>query len=389
MLKYPRKDIRMRTQIIIHIDMDAFFAAVEIRDNKELLEKPVIIGSMPNERGVVCTCNYEARKYGIHSAMNIKEAYKRCPKAIFIRPDFKKYKEASNSIHRIWKVYSDSIEYMSLDEGYLDMTDKVNSFEEAIEIAKIIKKRTYEEIGLTCSAGVGYSLMSAKISSEENKPNGLFYIKDKKELVNLIKDRPVFAIYGVGKKTANRLHEFGIDKVSDIYKNEKLIVSLLKNHGKYIVDMAKGLDFRVVTPYDERSVKSIGREWTFNEDIIDVDTLKDSLLLLADEVAKRLEKKEKRAKTISLKVTYANMQTITRSKSEEKGTADVIKIYKVASKLLDNIRHEAIRLIGVSTANFSEEEFMQLNFEDVFKVENSEDREIRQRLEQLRNKFVL
>lgn len=384
MLEYPRKDIRMRSQIIIHIDMDAFFAAVEIRDNKELLGKPVIIGSMPNERGVVCTCNYEARKYGIHSAMNIKEAYKRCPKAVFIRPDFKKYKEASDSIHKIWKVYSNSIEYMSLDEGYLDMTDKVNSFEEAIEIAKIIKKRTYEEIGLTCSAGVGYSLMSAKISSEENKPNGLFYIKDKEELVNLIKDRPVFAIYGVGKKTANRLHEFGIDKVSDIYKNEKLIVSLLKNHGKYIVDMAKGLDFREVTSYDEHNAKSIGREWTFQEDIIDIDTLKDSLLLLSDEVSKRLVKKGKKAKTISLKVTYANMQTITRSKSEEKGTDDTVEIYKVLSKLFDNIKHEAIRLVGVATSNFGEEEFFQLNFTDIFKIEDDENIRIRQRLKELK-----
>lgn len=375
----------MKNQIIIHIDMDAFFAAVEIRDNKELANKAVIIGSLPNERGVVCTCNYEARKYGIHSAMNIKEAYKRCPRGIYIRPNFDKYKEASDGIHKIWRTYSDNIEYMPLDEGYLDMTDKVASFEEAIEIAKIIKKRTFVELGLTCSAGIGYSLMSAKISSEEKKPNGLFFIKNKEELINLIKDRPVYAIYGVGKKTALRLKEFGIEKVKDIYVNERLILSLLKNHGKYIIDMAKGLDFRKVTPYDENNTKSIGREWTFQEDVIDVDTLKDSLLLLSDEVSQRLVKKGKKAKTISLKITYSNMQTITRSKSDEKTSDDVIEIYKIVAKLLDNIKHNPIRLLGVSASNFVEDDFVQLEFSDIFKLEDDEDTRIRQRLIKLKN----
>ena len=372
----------VKNQIIIHIDMDAFFAAVEIRDNKELRGKPVIIGSLPSERGVVCTCSYEARKYGIHSAMNIKEAYKRCPGGIYLRPNFEKYKSASLAIHKIWKDYSDTVEYMSLDEGYLDVTDKVKDFTGAVEIAKEIKTRTFKEVGLSCSAGIGYSLMSAKLSSEEKKPNGLFCIKSKEELVELIKDRPVSAIYGVGKKTRQKLNELGINTVTDIYTNEASVIRLFKSHGKYIVDMAKGLDFREVKPYDENAAKSVGKEHTFQDDIIDIDYLKDELLLLSNQVALRLKKKNKKAKTVTLKVTYANMQTITRSKSD-KSTDDVIEIYKTASKLLDNVKHDAIRLIGVSTANFVEEEFVQISLDDLFKVKEKEDKDIEERLKML------
>ena len=163
-------------QIIIHVDMDAFYASVEMRDDKTLVGKPLIIGSMPNERGVVSTCNYEARKYGIRSGMNIKEAFNLCPKGIFMHPNFDKYRKVSNQLHKILESYTDVTEYIALDEGYLDLTKKVNSWEDAGRIGLEIKKRVREELSLTCSVGLAYSKTAAKMASEEKKPNGYFEI---------------------------------------------------------------------------------------------------------------------------------------------------------------------------------------------------------------------
>ena len=159
-------------QIIIHVDMDAFFASVEMRDHPELRGKPLIIGSLPTERGVVATCSYEARKYGVHSAMNIKEAYRLCPNGIYRHPDFDKYKEVSRQLHEIWNTYASAAENVALDEAYLDVTEQAKDLEGARRIAKIIKERTRQELGLTCSVGVAYSKTAAKMASEEQKPDG-------------------------------------------------------------------------------------------------------------------------------------------------------------------------------------------------------------------------
>ena len=160
-------NVMSECQIIIHVDMDAFYASVEMRDNKTFIDKPLIIGSMPNERGVVSTCNYEARKYGIRSGMNIKEAFNRCPKGVFMHPNFDKYIKVSNQLHEILESYTDRAEYIALDEGYLDLTGKVNSWEEARKIGHEIKKRVREELSLTCSVGLAYSKIAAKTASEE------------------------------------------------------------------------------------------------------------------------------------------------------------------------------------------------------------------------------
>jgi len=179
-------------RIILSVDMDMFFAAVEIRDNPELKGKPLIIGALPHERGVVSTCSYEARKYGVRSAMSIKEAYRLCPQGIYMHPNMKKYKEASDAVHGIWAAYTDLIEYVSLDEGFMDITGSAHLFGAgssgggAEKIANEIKKRTKSETGLTCSVGIGYSIMSAKLASEELKPDGLFSIPNPESLISLI-----------------------------------------------------------------------------------------------------------------------------------------------------------------------------------------------------------
>ena len=171
------------SQIIIHVDMDAFYASVEMRDDPSLRGKPLIIGSLPHERGVVATCSYEARKYGVHSAMNIKEAYRLCPNGVYMHPNFDKYRAVSDQLHQIWNEYASATESIALDEAYLDATEKAGSWENACAFAHTIKRRTREELGLTCSVGVAYSKTAAKTASEEKKPDGYFEIPTEEAIV--------------------------------------------------------------------------------------------------------------------------------------------------------------------------------------------------------------
>ena len=186
--------------------MDAFYASVEVRDDPSLRGKPLMIGSLPNERGVIATCSYEARKYGIHSGMNVKEAYRLCPNGIYMRPNFDKYKAVSAQLHAIWDAYASVSEAIALDEAYLDVTEKAGTWDGAREIAHAIKRRTWEELHLTCSIGVAYSKTAAKTASEEKKPDGYFEILSPEEFVNLIIDRDVKVLYLVGNSTAEKLY---------------------------------------------------------------------------------------------------------------------------------------------------------------------------------------
>jgi len=214
---------------IIHVDMDAFYAAVEVRDNPDLRGKPLIVGALPHERGVVSTCSYEARKYGVRSAMPISEAYRLCPDGIYMRPNFHKYEEASEQVHEIWNDYTDVVEYISLDEGFLDVTGSLGIFGGAEKIGHEIKCRVKSRTGLTCSIGIGYSLMSAKLASEEKKPDGYFEILTPEALINLIADRSVRIIYGVGPRTASELRQIGVHTVRDIYNRRQEVINRLGN----------------------------------------------------------------------------------------------------------------------------------------------------------------
>lgn len=352
-------------KIIIHVDMDAFYAAVEMRDDPSLKGKPLIIGGSPDSRGVVATCNYEARKYGIHSAMNVKEAYRRCPHGIFMYPDIPKYRLVSDKIHTIWNAYTHKIEYMSLDEGYLDITDCVTNIKTPLYIAKQIKERTKRELGLTCSVGIGYSMMSAKLASEEKKPDGLYAIVSREDLINLIIDRPADTIYGVGKQTAKRLSELGIHTVRDIYVHEEKILSSFKSQGKSIVRLAKGIDEREVLPYYESEAKSLGTEHTFEEDISDRRYLETEFLAMAKKLSLKIKRRNKFAKTVTIKITFADMQTITRSKTAD-GISDAEKIYERAKGLFDMVEKDRdIRLIGISLSGLEDIRYQQLCLEEM------------------------
>jgi len=355
---------------ICHVDMDAFFAAVEVRDNPELAGKPLIIGALPNERGVVATCSYEARKFGVRSAMSIKEAYRRCPHGIYMHPSMGKYAEASKQVHKIWSDYTDICEYISLDEGFLDVTGSEHLFNGASNIGHEIKRRAKEDVGLTCSVGIGYSMMSAKLASEEKKPDGFFEILTPEDLRTLITDRNVRVIYGVGAKTADDLKRIGITTVRDIYTHQQLIANMFGSFGKQIVELAEGIDIRKVIPYSEP--KSLGNEHTFQHDTRDFDYLKDVLLLIAQKLSYDIRLAKLYCRTITLKVTYGNMKQITRSYSGET-TNRAMDIYKTTTALLDKIEKQPIRLIGISLSNLSTSPNQQMTLFDT-KEDNQRDK---------------
>ena len=344
--------------------MDAFYAAVEVRDNPELKGKPLIIGALPHERGVVSTCSYEARKYGVRSAMSIKEAYRRCPHGIYMHPNGEKYVAASEVFRKIWLTYTDLVDFISLDEGFLDVTGSAQHFGGPEIIGHQIKERTKTETGLTCSVGIGYSMMSAKLASEEKKPDGFFKIPDAKSLTDLIIDRNVRIIYGVGPKTAEALTSRGISTVRQMLDNRQRVIEALGNHGQHFIDLALGIDDRKVTPYYEGEAKSVSREWTFQHDITDFDYLKDALRLLAKELSLNIRFDGTFARTVMLKVKYSNMKLITRSKSG--ATVNQAKdIYDTAASMLDTIEKRPIRLIGIGLSGFEESEYQQITLDDI------------------------
>ncbi len=226
--------MRALEQIIIHVDMDAFYASVETRDDPSLRGKALIIGSLPNERGVVATCSYEARKYGVRSGMSIRDAYRLCPGGIYMHPNFGKYKAVSAQLHAIWDSYASASEAIALDEAYLDVTEKAGDWEGARRIAREIKRRTVEELHLTCSVGVAYSKTAAKIASEEKKPDGYFEILSPEDFVSLIRDRDVKVLYTVGSSTAERLYASGIRTVRDVQQRQEDVIRLLGKQGHWI-----------------------------------------------------------------------------------------------------------------------------------------------------------
>lgn len=357
---------------VIHVDMDAFFAAIEVRDNPELKGKPLIIGALPTERGVVSTCSYEARKYGIHSAMNIKEAYNRCPHGIYMHGDHRKYAEASNQIHEIMLKYTDCIEFVALDEGYMDVTGSLRLFGDAETIGRQLKKEIFERVGVTCSVGISYCMMAAKLASEEKKPDGFFVIPNPDALVELIRERPVGVISGIGAKTAEKLKQMGILTVDDLLKTPIERLDAFGVAGREMLKLASGMDDREVVA--NAAAKSIGREHTFQYDIEKLDALEDTLLLLARDVSLRAKRQGVWGRTVTLKVKFSNMKSITRSKSGD-AVNSAKEIYSCAAELLKKEKLvQKVRLIGVSLSNLQdspEGDFAQLSLTEQFEPEKS------------------
>lgn len=375
-------------QIILHVDMDAFYASVEIRDDPSLRGKPLIIGAMPGERGVVATCSYEARKFGVRSAMNVQEAYRLCPNGVFMHPNMEKYRAVSGQLHRIWREYASALEAVAFDEAYLDVTEKAGDLDRAAAMGREIKERIRRELGLSCSVGVAYSKTAAKTASEEKKPDGFFVIPTPEAFVDLILDRDVRVLYTVGEMTAEKLYALGIRTVRDLRERASEVEDLLGKQGAWITRLARGIDDRPVTPYRPEDAKSIGREVTFQKDVEDFGLLKDVLLLLALCVEHRADGLGLHGKGVTLKLTYGDRKGITRSQGVENADS-AAAIYRTAARLLDQVEKRPVRLVGVSIHHLSGEE-MQLSLPGYFRDGTDGDAEERDRyLEVLGEKYGL
>jgi DNA polymerase-4 len=345
------------TRKIIHIDMDAFYASVEQRDRPGLKGKPVIVGGDPQSRGVVAACSYEARKFGIHSAMASSTAYRLCPDAVFIRPRFDMYRAVSEQIREIFCEYTDLVEPLSLDEAFLDVTENYLGMPSATLIAREIKKKIYERTGkLTASAGVSFNKFIAKVASDMNKPDGITVITP--GMADEFIDRlPIRKFFGVGKVTEEKMLSFGIKTGADLKKfNKEKLIQLFGKSGSYFFNIAHGYDERPVEP--NRIRKSIGKETTLLEDIDDTGQMSEILENIAVRLENSLNKRDAKGRTITLKMKYFDFQSITRSVTIDEPADSAAVIMKYVRPLLSKTEagEKKVRLLGISISNFDDQE---------------------------------
>jgi len=339
------------SRAILHVDMDAFFASVEQRDNPAWRGKPVIVGAGPHERGVVAASSYEARKFGVYSAMPSRTAYKLCPQGIFVHPSMKKYSEASRQIMVILESFTPIVQPLSIDEAFLDVSGCIKTFHDAIEIARRIKAEIRKQTGLTASVGVAPNKFLAKLASDLKKPDGLAVITAE-DKVRMLEPLPVSKIWGVGKVTEKRMHDLGLHTIGDIQRMPvEELRGLTGNAAEHLHALALGEDDRAVETEDE--TKSISSEHTFDVDTADRDQIKKCLLEQCEEVGSRLRREKVAARTVQLKLRYADFTTLTRRRTLPQPTQDEMMIYEVAGQLLaaERIQGKHMRLIGVGGSN--------------------------------------
>lgn len=327
--------------------MDAYFAAIEIRDNPSLKGKPVVVGGNPQSRGVVSTCSYEARKFGIHSGMSSFQAWQLCKNAIFVYPHFETYKKVSKQIETIFREYSDIVEITSLDEAYLEIPSNNNKEDTAVDIALLIKQNIYETTRLTASAGVSYNKFLAKIGSDLEKPDGLVYISPERAqevLFNL----PIHKFHGIGKVTAARMSQMGIKSGKELYNIElSEMVRRFGKAGSFYYQVVRGIDERELITKSEP--KSISNENTFSEDLDDFNTISEELTNITAKLCSRMKNKNITGRFLFLKIKYDNFESITKSAILPYPTNEPELIHEMAERLI--IRHwqqnRKIRLLGV------------------------------------------
>ena len=339
---------------IVHVDMDAFFASVEQHDNPELKGLPVIVGGAPDKRGVVAACSYEARAFGIHSAMASSRAAKLCPQAVFLRPRLSRYREISEHIREIFYQYTSKVEPLSLDEAYLDLTENTMNQPSASILAEKIRQQIYFETGLTATAGVAANKFLAKVASGMNKPNGLTVIHPK-DSFDFIQRLPVGKFFGVGKVTEERMLHLGIRTGRDLHAcSHDLLYKHFGKFGEFLFLLARGKDERPVESSRQR--KSIGSETTLVADTSSRTEMIDILTDLAQTVATACARNNCGARTITLKVRYHDFSTITRSKTLSRLMAEKDDIVHQAKKLLSTteIAYRPVRLLGISLGSLVE-----------------------------------
>jgi DNA polymerase IV (DinB-like DNA polymerase) len=353
------------SRIILHLDMDSFYASVEIREHPDLSGKPVVVGADPrggHGRGVVSTASYEARKFGIHSAMPISQAYRRCPDAIFIPPHFDLYEQTSSRIMEILAVYSERIEQVSIDEAYLDITP-LGSFEKAEQAAIRIKGEIMEKEQLTCSIGIGPSKVVAKIASDYKKPDGLTVVRPQ-EVEAFLFPLPVGRIPGIGKKTAGELHEMGIEDIGDLaHADIQRLRSRFGRWGMVMQKLSYGEDEREVEHRD--TARSISRETTFPEDTGEIGIILAVLDDLVKEVHRSMRDEGYMARTVTVKVRYEDFQTRQKARSLDHPVAELRPLHEIArTALLESLGRKKVRLIGVKLSGLKVREKTQRTIGD-------------------------
>ena len=339
--------------IVAHLDLDAFFAAVEELENPDLKRKPLVVGGDPRGRGVVATANYEARRYGIHSAMSCAEALRRCPHAVFIRPRHARYKEVSRAVWATVREVIPTVERTGIDEGYLDLSDVAPDFLAARALAEAVQTAVRGTTSLTCSLGVASSKVVAKIASDRRKPGGLTVVPAGREAAFLA-PLDVRKLPGVGPRAEERLRAAGITEIGGLaaLADDEIARLLPGKFGLLLRDRARGIDPRRVEPIAEPPV-SISQEETFERDVADRERLHGELRTMAGRLAERLHERGLAARTVTTKLRYADFSTRTRSSSSQIGTDDSERIAELACALLDRAldeRPEPLRLVGVSVS---------------------------------------
>lgn len=342
---------------IIHMDMDAFYASVEQRDFPEYRGMPIVVGGSPEGRGgVVATASYEARKFGIRSAMPSKTAQRLCPQAIFVLPRFDAYKAVSKSFHAILHRYTDIIEPLSLDEAYLDVTEDKLGIGYAMDIAESIRAAVKKELGLTVSAGVSINKFVAKVASDLHKPDGLTFIGPSR-IESFMESLPVGKFYGVGKVTAEKMHRLGLVTGGDLKKHsEDELVAHFGKTGRFFYQIVRGIDDRPVQPY--RETKSVSVEDTYGEDLEDMQHIQLELSKLADRLVTRLNRLELKGRTLTVKFKFHDFTLTTRSVSVLSFIEDKAAMLSLVEKIMDNLdlKGRKIRLLGVGISNFAPKE---------------------------------
>jgi len=348
-----------KPRFILHIDLDAFYASIEQRDHADLRGKPVIVGGSPDRRGVVSTASYEARRFGVHSAMPSRTAQRLCPEAIFLPPRFVVYRAVSQQVMAIFKAHTELVEPLSLDEAYLDVTAAVHNLEEAVKLAREVKEQIRSATDLTASAGVSFCKFLAKLASDAHKPDGLTAISPE-QAPAFLDALSIDKFFGVGKVTARKLRDLGIENGADLKRlSEELLRTLLGKQGSQLYHFVRGTDDRPVEPTRER--KSVGKEVTFERDLVNRDRMEEVIEQLAKQVEHRLVELDLRGRTLTLKVKWSDFQLITRSISRSEGFQDAQTMMPVLRILLAQLDsgNRPVRLLGVSVSNLLSKDEVQ------------------------------
>jgi DNA polymerase-4 len=339
-----------RPRAILHLDLDAFFAAVEVLKEPSLADKPLVVGGRPEERGVVATASYPARAYGIHSAMPTYRALKLCPELVIVPPRHDIYRHYSHQVMALVHETAPLVEQTSVDEAYLDLTSAVDAWEEAVDSARALQGRVRDEVGLSASLGVAQNKLVAKVASDQHKPGGLTVVRPGEE-AGFLASLPVRALWGIGSVTAQRLDEMGVSTVGELARvPEAELRARFGKHGAAMARHAQGMDDRPLV--GERETKSVSQERTFARDLQRVTVLKHHLWRLSQGVASRLHRAELAAGTVGIKMRYADFSTLTRQMSLMERTDDEVRIYRTALVLWERTWQAGrpVRLLGVAAS---------------------------------------